>query len=310
VINAPKSGKAQALNIGLALAKMPLFASVDADTRLAPEALGIVTEKFNGGPDIISVAGIVIPTRHDAGQDGAARRSWLIPYQSLEYAIDFAYRLGWETVNGAHIMSGAFTLFKTGLLRDVGGFNSRTLTEDYEIIHRLRAHCSDHGIAHRILTAPSAMAYTNAPVRLGVFLRQRTRWFQGFLQTQLAYRHLIGRFRYGWFGALTMPLKSIDAISPLIVFVALLSFAFSKNDTTICIASLFLISGGIRLLIDWATGAVTMLRRHGRVAPYESPADLARMILLMPVYFVINRVLWLVIGTTAYGRLLTGSRRW
>jgi cellulose synthase/poly-beta-1,6-N-acetylglucosamine synthase-like glycosyltransferase len=232
-------------------------------------------------------------------------------YQTIEYALDFAWRLGWETANGAHVMSGCATSFRRDLLIQAGGFHTTTVTEDYEVIHRLRRWCAEHAMAHKVLTAPRARAFTEAPLNFAALMRQRIRWFHGFLQTQIAYRALIGRFRYGWFGTLTMPVKTVDAVSPALVAVALVGFlicfgVWSSFDLSAAVAATL----AARLVIDCFVGSITLALRQDSVAPFYDQRQTAKMSLALPLFYVINRSLWLVIGLCAYWRLATGSGRW
>ena len=61
----------------------------------------------------------------------------------------------------------------------------------------------------------TARATTDAPATIPAFLRQRRRWFGGFLQTQLWYRDMVGSRRYGWLGVAMLPVKAIDTLQPL-----------------------------------------------------------------------------------------------
>ena len=72
-----------------------------------------------------------------------------------------------------------------------------------------------------------AQARTDAPATIPAFLRQRRRWFGGFLQTQWWYRSIVGDRSYGWLGALMLPVKAIDTLQPvygLTAFFLLLDF--------------------------------------------------------------------------------------
>ncbi|MEO0393393.1 MAG: glycosyltransferase [Pseudomonadota bacterium] len=316
VLDAPHGGKAKALNHALALADTDLFVSVDADTVLAPDALEEMVRVYSEKRQAIAVAGVVTPS-YGPWLHGQQDRLGQLPahaltfYQTIEYALDFSARLGWETVDGAHVMSGCATAFRRDLLVEVGGFRDDTVTEDYEIIHRLRQHCADRGLAHQVLTAPRAKVFTAAPATLPRLLRQRVRWFQGFLQTLLLYRGLIGRARYGWFGALVLPVKTIDAVAPALVALSLGAFLMESQTGGASLAAMVIGASVVtRLAIDCVVGSISLALRQGRVAPYHSGWQSIAMGLALPVFYLVNRSLWLVIGLSAYGRLITGSRRW
>jgi hypothetical protein len=58
------------------------------------------------------------------------------------------------------------------------------------------------------------------------FLRQRRRWFAGFLQTQYWNRDMTGNARYGRLGLRMLPIKALDTLQPiygLTAFVLLLA---------------------------------------------------------------------------------------
>ncbi|MEM7169387.1 MAG: glycosyltransferase family 2 protein [Pseudomonadota bacterium] len=316
VAMARRGGKAAALNRGLALADSDLFVTVDADTVLARDALAEILAVYARDPLAVAVAGVVIPLPRRALQV-AGRWRYRLPrtalalYQTIDYALDFAWRLGWETANGAHVMSGCATSFRKDLLVQIGGFRATTVTEDYEVIHRLRRWCAENDRPHRILTAPRARVFTEASATLSALMRQRIRWFHGFLQTQIAYCRLIGRYRYGWFGTLTLPVKTIDAASPGMVTIALCGFFLClTGDATVNLGLVIIGTLGARLAIDCAVGATALALRQGAIAPFFNWQQTAVLALALPPYYVVNRSLWLLIGLCAYWRLFTGSHRW
>ena len=75
------------------------------------------------------------------------------------------------------------------------------------------ASCTDGGGQRACLVAPRAR--TEAPSTPLAFLRQRRRWFGGFLQTQYWYRDMVGDPRYGALGLAMLPVKAIDTLQPL-----------------------------------------------------------------------------------------------
>ena len=97
-----------------------------------------------------------------------------------------------------------------------------------------------------------AHAHTDAPGTLGSFLRQRRRWFAGFLQTQYWNRDMTGNPRYGSLGMLMLPVKAIDTMQPiygLTAFALLLGFLFGGHGAIV--VSIFSVIG-LKTAIDLA----------------------------------------------------------
>lgn len=128
---------------------------------------------------------------------------------------NFLSRYAWARQDGLLLISGAFAAYRRRAVLAVGGFDTDCLVEDYELTHRLLHHAVAQGLRWRTDVIGGARARTDAPGSLGAFLRQRRRWFGGFLQTQLWYRHMIGNRRYGRLGTRMLPVKAFDTVQPL-----------------------------------------------------------------------------------------------
>ena len=90
---------------------------------------------------------------------------------------------------------------------------------------------STRGLDWRFRVLGGAQARTEAPGSVGAFLRQRRRWFGGFLQTQYWYRAMVGDRRHGWLGMLMLPVKAVDTLQPLYgltAFVLLVVYAATR----------------------------------------------------------------------------------
>ncbi|MFX7764013.1 glycosyltransferase family 2 protein, partial [Acinetobacter baumannii] len=87
----------------------------------------------------------------------------------------------WMQERGLLLISGAFAAFRREAVVRVGGFDPDCLVEDYELIHRLYRHSADHDLGWTIRVIGGATARTDAPASPMAFLRQRRRWFGGFL---------------------------------------------------------------------------------------------------------------------------------
>ncbi len=315
VLDMPHGGKAAALNAGLAAARGQIFVTVDADTSFEPHSFARLIEPYARDPQLAMAAGVMVPARSHAtegsGDQPILPRGITALFQTIEYTLDFVRRIGWQRSNSAHVMSGAFSSFRTQWLREAGGFLADTVTEDYEVVHRLRVEAARRGQVWRFVTAPDAIAHTLVPKTTRGLLRQRIRWFQGFVQTHLKYRRMIGKARYGWFGALAMPVKTVDAIAPaLFVFVYLCLIIDLMAVEQALAMQIVVISLALRIGSETAISALSLLIRHQRITPYYSAGQTAAMIALLPVYLLWRRGLWVWIGLAAYRRVALGSRRW
>ena len=134
-----------------------------------------------------------------------------------------------RTVNPSRSIRAPAAFRREALVR-VGGFDPACLVEDYELIHRLHRHSVDNGLGWTVRVIGAAQARTDAPETLPAFLRQRRRWFAGFLQTQRWNRDMTGNPRFGALGTAMMPVKALDTLQPiygltafaiLIIFLAL-----------------------------------------------------------------------------------------
>ena len=136
-------------------------------------------------------------------------------FQTYEYIRNFLSRSAWMRADGLLLISGAFAGYRRGAVLSVGGFDPGCLVEDYELIHRLRRSGVQRGLTWRTAVLGEARARTDAPATIPAFLRQRRRWFGGFLQTQWWYRDMVGDARYGRLGTLMLPVKAMDTLQPL-----------------------------------------------------------------------------------------------
>jgi len=135
-------------------------------------------------------------------------------------------------VNCLLLISGAFAGFRRSAVLAVGGFDTDCLVEDYELIHRMQRRSRDEGLGWRVQIVGNAVAQTDAPGTIRDFLRQRRRWFGGFLQTQYWNRDMTGNPRYGALGLAMLPVKAVDTVQPiygLTAFAVLIGLAVTGN---------------------------------------------------------------------------------
>ncbi|MDB6060966.1 MAG: glycosyl transferase [Verrucomicrobiaceae bacterium] len=238
-------GKARALNAAITRLETTIVLTADADTLLDNNACGAMRDAFAAEPNLIAASGILTPV---CGNTFSGRFfQW---FQTYEYIRNFIARFAWTRVDSLLLISGAFAGFKREALLTVGGFDPNCLVEDYELIHRLQRYGKDHDLGWQVRVVGNAHARTDAPATLPTFLRQRRRWFAGFLQTQYWNRDMTGNRRYGRLGTWMLPVKAVDTLQPIYGLTAfLLLIAFLINSHQSIVASIFTVIG-IKIVID------------------------------------------------------------
>ena len=254
----PRGGKAVTLNHALGLIETDLVITVDADTLLEDRSLAAMRNAFQTEPELVAATGVLHPL---CGESLSGRIfQW---FQTYEYVRNFLSRYAWMETNSLLLISGAFAGFRREALLRIGGFDPDSLVEDYEVMHRLHRASRDHDLGWTVRVIGAARASTDSPGSLMPFLRQRRRWFAGFLQTQYWNRDMIGNARYGALGTAMLPVKALDTVQPLYglaAFGLLIYFIVSGN---LRIAVPVVIAMAIKVLIDliWLLWSLRLYRQ-------------------------------------------------
>jgi cellulose synthase/poly-beta-1,6-N-acetylglucosamine synthase-like glycosyltransferase/cytochrome b561 len=244
-LSKPNSGKADSLNRGIGLITSELVITLDADTVMHPDAVGAMRRGFSREAQLVAAGGVLTP-RCGPGISGRLFE-W---FQTFEYLRSFIARVAWMRLDALLLVSGAFACYRRDALLKVGCLDTGSWVEDYELIHRLHRYAGEHGLAWRVGVLPEAAAVTDAPGTLGAFMRQRRRWFGGFLQTLYRYRDMVGNPRYAALGRLMLPVKVLDTLQPIFgitAFLLLLDFAWRRER----VLTPVLLVIGVKLIIDF-----------------------------------------------------------
>lgn len=206
----PHGGKARALNAAIQQLPTDVVLTVDADTLLDDGALAAMRGAFAADEKLVAATGVLTPICGPSLMERTFQ--W---FQTYEYVRNFLSRYAWMQQHGLLLISGAFAAFRRDALIIVGGFDPACLVEDYELIHRLHRHSADAGLGWDVRVIGAATARTDAPASPMAFLRQRRRWFGGFLQTHWWNRDMIGNAHFGQLGTRMMPVKTLDTLQPV-----------------------------------------------------------------------------------------------
>ena len=216
--------KADALNAGLNAATSPYVCIVDADSVLERDALLRIMVPVLADPKrVVSVGGIVRVLNGSEIEAGHMRRVRL-PRKSIEVIQVVEYlrafligREAWARGNMLMIISGAFGVFRTDLVRAIGGYRGCAIGEDFDLVARLHRHLLDKGADYCIQFVPDPVCWTEVPSDLRSLGRQRARWHKGLLDVLWPNKDMLFRPRYGLVGCFALPyLWLFELLAPVI----------------------------------------------------------------------------------------------
>ena len=165
--SANTGSKAGAQNVALELVDTEFTMAIDADTTLAPDAV----EKLLGAFDdsrVAAACGFVIPRFVNTLWERARYVEYLLAFTWYKPIQDY-YRK-------PLISSGCFSMYRTRVLKELDGWQTRTLAEDMDLTWSL------HELGYEVRFVPEAVCYPIEPHNLAFMSRQLKRWSHGFLQ--------------------------------------------------------------------------------------------------------------------------------
>jgi cellulose synthase/poly-beta-1,6-N-acetylglucosamine synthase-like glycosyltransferase len=230
VVRKDNGGKADALNTGINLATHPMVCMVDADSMLDPDALLQVVKPFLDDPlTVVATGGIVRVANGGttiAGRliDVRMPRKWLPRIQVVEYLRAFILsRIGWSSLGGLLIISGAFGMFERDLLKEIGGLNPDCIGEDAELVVRLHRAMRDRRADYRVTFVAEPVCWSEVPATFRVLAAQRRRWHRGLFEIISRHLAMVGRSRYGRIGLVVMPYFILfELLAPVVELSALI----------------------------------------------------------------------------------------
>ena len=213
VIDKESAGsKADAVNAGLNAAMSPYVCIVDSDSMLERDSLLRIMVPVLADPKrVVGVGGIIRILNGSEIRGGQLIRVRL-PRKSIEIIQVVEYlrafligREAWAQGNMMLIISGAFGLFRTDLVRAIGGYRAKAIGEDLDLVTRLHRYLLEKKQEYRIQFVPDPVCWTEAPSDLKSLGRQRARWHKGLFDTLRPNIDMLFRPRYGRVGALALP---------------------------------------------------------------------------------------------------------
>lgn len=147
------------------------------------EVLVIFDAEDEPHKDIYNIVNtIMIEENSDVVQSGIQlmnyKSSWFSTLNVLEYFFWFKSALHFFTSNGITPLGGNTVFFKKDFIKSIGGWDINCLTEDADLGIRLTL----KGAKIRIVYDERHVTKEETPPTIISFIKQRTRWNQGFMQ--------------------------------------------------------------------------------------------------------------------------------
>lgn len=233
VIDKFNGGKADALNSGINISKGDYFISIDVDSIIDPNALKKLIKPFfeETKRKIIAVGGVIQIANSCKVKDGQLVEvnvpdKFLPRCQVIEYNRSFLMgRLAWSRMDGLMLISGALGLFDLEVVIACGGYYSKTVGEDMELVVRMREYMTRHNKPYKVVYISDPLCWTEAPSSLKVLGSQRNRWTRGTIDTILLHKNIFFNPKYGFMGMVSHPYWVIfEWLAPIIEVLGLLYF--------------------------------------------------------------------------------------
>ncbi len=285
LVRQPNAGKPAALNTGVAQARYGIVVLVDGDTVFERGTLRALVAPF-ADPQVGAVSG---------NTKVGNRRGIVGRWQHIEYVIGFNLdRRMFDVLRCMPTVPGAIGAFRRDVLAQVGGVSDDTLAEDTDLTMAI---CRS---GWRVVYAPDARAWTEAPVTIGQLWRQRYRWCYGTMQAMWKHRHaLVQRGASGRLGRRGLPY--------LLLFQVLLPIIAPSVDIAALYGVIFLSPLRIGLLWVAFLGVQFVAARYAFSLDRESPRPLWTLPLQQVVY---RQLMYLVVIQSAASALYGVRLRW
>lgn len=288
----PKS-KPSALLTGIrAVEGAELVAVVDAEDDVADGFLALAAAELADDPSLDVLQGGVLLI--NLGQ------TWFATRSAVEYYLWYASRLPWQARRQVVPLGGNTCVFRTRTLERVGFWDPQALTEDADLGIRLAA----LGATVAVRFEENLATREETPLTLRAFLRQRSRWDQGFIQVlrKGAWRQLPLKRRV--IALLTLAAPFQQAVTGVLIPAAMLAWGLTRRLPVALVLVAFLSLFAPIAALSFEVVAAARLRRL-RGERLRSRDVVSLVLGLLPYQLLLLAAL-----LQALARELRGKRGW
>lgn len=304
IIDKKNTGKANSLNQALENVETELVACMDADSFAEKDMLNSMVGYFEQS----DVKGVTTAMKVRNPDTWAQKVMW------AEYIYNVFLRKLFSIFDSQWVMPGPGSVYDTEYLKELGGWDEETLTEDMEIAFRM----FKHGAI--IKNSTNAYVDTESPATFKGLMKQRTRWYGGYISNALKYREFWFNPKYGNLGMIIIPFNVLWVVT--VVFM-LFHMVYRGIDGLLQLFNTYLLIGSIPTQFHitvqsisafhvfygiLGVGGIIMLLLSLRTA--EEDLSLwerkVHYILFLTVYGLLFALFWVA----AVGSQLKGDKTW
>ncbi|MDT0690010.1 glycosyltransferase [Salegentibacter sp. F188] len=231
VVDKENGGKADALNTGINISNNPYLVCIDVDCIMDKDVLLKLAKPYleQSEKRTIATGGVVRIANSCIIKSGKlvevrAPENFLARIQVIEYLRAFILgRMAWSKLDGLLIISGAFGMFDREIAIKCGGYDTRTVGEDMELIVRMRRYMIENKEPYTVQYIPDPLCWTEAPETYKILRKQRSRWMRGTIETLYTHRKMLFNPKYKTLGLLSYPYWMLfEYYAPIIEFTGLI----------------------------------------------------------------------------------------
>ena len=285
------TNKPHGLNVGLRATSHEVVTIFDSEDDIHPDIFNVInTVMLQEGVNVVQ-SGVQLMNYES---------NWYSTLNVLEYFFWFKSRLHYHARAGMTPLGGNTVFFARSVLEAAGGWDEHNLTEDADVGIRI----SSMREPVRVVYDDRYVTREETPPTLDHFIRQRTRWSQGFLQALMKREWArLPSFEQRLLAIYTLAFPSIQAVLGLYVLVSLATMFTIKTPVLVAITlslPLYLLLAHLLLSI---IGLFEFTEAHGLKPSWKTPLVMA--LTYLPYQWVLSYA-----SVRATVRELRGINNW
>lgn len=239
IVDKKNTGKANSMNHALEQVDTELVGCMDADSfpveDFVMSMVGYFEEEDVGG--VTPAMKVLNP------------QTWPQKIMWAEFIYNVLLRKMFSLFDSQWVMPGPGSIYHTRTLKELGGWDEETLTEDMEIAFRMFKNGS------KLKNSTNAYVETVSPPTLRGLFKQRIRWYRGYIQNAIDYKELWFNPRYGNLGMIVIP---FNAFWTLLMFFMVGHMIYRFADSAVQMFHTYMLVGSLNLGLNLSIQSISM----------------------------------------------------